>query len=204
MIYVSIDIETTGLNPDKCQMIEFSAIIEDTKNPLPYDLIPKFTRYIRHDLYVGEIFALTMNAEILKFISENPDHELVCTESELIPQFKSWLIENKFKILFMDAYTEADWTKGSSYIQQYVKVIPAGKNFSKFDLSFIKKLPYVNQIRFSHRAIDPAVLFVDWENDNELPDFKLCKERAGVPGDIKHRGLADAYDVIEMLRTKYQ
>lgn len=35
MKYVSIDIETTGLNPEVHQVIELAAVLEDTENLRP-------------------------------------------------------------------------------------------------------------------------------------------------------------------------
>ncbi len=49
MKYLSIDIETTGLDPLKDQLLSFGAIIEDTENPLPFDEIPKFHAAIKRN-----------------------------------------------------------------------------------------------------------------------------------------------------------
>lgn len=42
MKYISIDIETTGLNPAVDQILEIGAILEDTLNPSTYDNAQKF------------------------------------------------------------------------------------------------------------------------------------------------------------------
>jgi oligoribonuclease (3'-5' exoribonuclease) len=42
MKYISVDIETTGLDPEKNKIISVAAIIEDTENKLPFDQCPKF------------------------------------------------------------------------------------------------------------------------------------------------------------------
>ena len=42
MIYISIDTETTGIDKEKCQVIELGAIIEDTTKPLSFEESPKF------------------------------------------------------------------------------------------------------------------------------------------------------------------
>ena len=49
MIYLSIDLETTGLEKDRYQILSFGAILEDTEKKLPYDEIPKFHAAILHN-----------------------------------------------------------------------------------------------------------------------------------------------------------
>ena len=73
MKYVSIDTETTGLNPERCQVIEFGAVIDDLSNPQPIVKLPKFQCYIRYPEYKGSAFALQMNQKILKTLAT--DHE---------------------------------------------------------------------------------------------------------------------------------
>jgi hypothetical protein len=53
------------------------------------------------------------------------------------------------------------------------------------------------------RVIDPAILMVDWKNDESLPNLKVCKERADIEGIVTHNALEDAWDVIEVLRKFY-
>jgi hypothetical protein len=58
-------------------------------------------------------------------------------------------------------------------------------------------------IEFSRRTIDPALLYVDWKNDKELPDTTECNKRAGVVNENIHSALDDAYNCLELLREKY-
>ena len=69
MKYVSIDIETTGINREKCQVLSIGAVIEDTNNPRPIEELPKFHAAIvgREGLY-GEPFALNMNKSLIENI----------------------------------------------------------------------------------------------------------------------------------------
>ena len=52
MPYVLIDIETTGINPDVCQILEIGAIYDDGTKPI--DTLPIFHRYVCHNTYIGE------------------------------------------------------------------------------------------------------------------------------------------------------
>jgi hypothetical protein len=50
--YLSIDIETTGLDPETCQVIEFSAVIDTIRPDAgPVDELPSFHAYLVRDSY---------------------------------------------------------------------------------------------------------------------------------------------------------
>jgi oligoribonuclease (3'-5' exoribonuclease) len=44
-----VDVETTGLEKDRYQILSIGAIIEDTSKKLPFDEIPKFHAAILHN-----------------------------------------------------------------------------------------------------------------------------------------------------------
>jgi len=81
------------------------------------------------------------------------------------------------------------------------KILAAGKNFASFDKPFLEALPdFTDNVSFNHRSIDPAMLFWKLE-DKEIPDFKTCLERAGIHKKVEHTALADALDVVKLLRV---
>ena len=53
MKYVSIDIETTGLDPKLDQVLEMAAIVEDTEEKLKYSIAPKFRALFVYDRMEG-------------------------------------------------------------------------------------------------------------------------------------------------------
>ena len=183
MKYVSLDIETTGLNPEINDILEIGAIVEDTNLKLPKVQCPTFHVYVDHDQVMGDIFALSLNANILKKILElrkEEDRALV-KEDMVVTQFMEFLKDNGIE-----------------------KVIFAGKNFMGFDLQFLKKLINFEFLKFNHRELDPVVLFTDFRNDVTPPDLTLCKKRANLTNDtVTHEALDNAWDVIELLRTVY-
>ncbi len=65
--YVSIDIETTGLNPENCQVLEIGAVIDDGTTPI--EDCPTFHCYVDHGLILGEPFAVSMHSTILRRIA---------------------------------------------------------------------------------------------------------------------------------------
>ena len=95
MKYVSIDLETTGLNPETCQIIEFGAVIDDTANPKPLNELPTFHLYIdhmEHNTIRGEPFALSMHSEIFRRIAERDIKKYnFCTEDAVAQYFYSFL-----------------------------------------------------------------------------------------------------------------
>ena len=189
MKYVSIDIETTGLNPETCQILSFGAIIEDTNNPLPFEEIPKFYKVFNHKFIQGEPFALNMNSSLIKEIKEGVSENLSGIDS-LSYQFWDFLYAEGFE-------PEGEGRKIS------LKV--AGKNFQGFDMKFLDKVNKFNMyFKVHQRVLDPASLFVDFKNDEWLPNLFQCKERADMNIlEVSHNALEDAWDVIQVLRTKY-
>ena len=71
MRLVSIDLETTGLDPRCCDIIEFGAVAFDSDKPdIPVEELPTFHAYIVRAVYQGEPFALGMHAAIFKRIAD--------------------------------------------------------------------------------------------------------------------------------------
>ncbi len=64
--YVSIDIETTGLDEEKCQTLEIGAIFDDWKRPIAE--LPVFRRVVAWNEVSGSPFAMALNAGLLKMI----------------------------------------------------------------------------------------------------------------------------------------
>jgi oligoribonuclease len=213
MKYVSIDIETTGINREKCQVLSIGAVIEDTNNPLPIKELPKFHAAIigREGLY-GEPFALNMNKDLIETIvyyqtarDQDEKNDIVTLkrmkfykEDEIVIAFYDWLAKNGM----IEGVSEFTSSRAIPPKKVYLNV--AGKNFATFDKVFLEQLPRWKQlIDCRSRILDPAILFVDWESDEALPGLGLCKDRAGVNGIVTHNALEDAIDVVEILRTKY-
>jgi oligoribonuclease (3'-5' exoribonuclease) len=203
--YCSIDIETTGLDPNEHQIIEFGAIIEDSENPQSYEDSKKYRRIVlaRDGKYVFSAYAAMINAELIKTIAQiekngntnfpSSDKNLTNTAlyvDELIEDFKKWLYVNGFQ----------------PNERGVLEVVAAGKNFASFDRQFIQATPdfQTDGIRFHHRTLDPATAYVNWSMDKVPPSTDVVKTRAGLKiGESKHEALADAWDVIQMLRPLY-
>lgn len=226
MIYISVDTETTGLNPDTCQLLSIGAIVEDTEKKLPFDQIPKFHCAIlrgERDILQGELFALNMNKNLIEEITQysvartqkekdeisQKTGMLFLKEEDVAKSFYHFLIDAGAITPDFDPSKTVEIINGKTYPMVTTKMKPfhlnvAGKNFHSGDQSYIERLPRWKQIfRIRHRHIDPSVLFVDWKNDESMPNLGVCKERAKVDGIVTHDALEDAWDVVQLLRTQY-
>lgn len=174
MKYVSIDIETTGLNPDTCQILEVAAVIE-LGDKTPVEDLPWIQFYVQSDYIVGEIQAIVMNAQLLERMSTAS-----CTKLHKVSQVLANFIKQHLG--------EGPWTV-------------AGKNFGSFDYQFLKRLPKSNLLHFRHRFLDPAMLYIE-PGDDGPPRMEKCLERAMLDIDVAHRALPDARQVVQLLRAK--
>ena len=227
MKYVSIDVETTGLDREKCQILSIGAVIEDTENVKPIKDLPRFHAAIKlkgRQGFYGEPVALQMNSELIGNLvryaqseSEEERTELVnelgmnfLEEEQIVPEFYYWLYANGAFIMpanfDMNLFTKHPDHGMVPNINRAPKAVinVAGKNFGTFDKIFLEKLPrWKHLIEVRNRILDPAILFVNWQEDRALPGLDACKKRAGVNGKVTHNALEDAIDVVEVLRTKY-
>lgn len=174
--YVSIDIETTGLDPSWCQVLEIGAVVCQVNFETPVEKLPTFCRRIDHGRFQGQSYALQMNHAILNRIATGD----AVTPAQAVMDFHDFL---------------------SSYGVDPLAVVFAGKNAALFDLPFLKMLPGWN-VRHKHRVIDPAILYWKPEVDGAvLPDMKTCMHRAGLSGEVAHTAVEDARTVIRLIRT---
>jgi len=215
MKYVSIDIETTGLDTENNQVLSIGAVIEDTKTKLPLEKIPKFHAIVLQRQLHGSPRALTMNGRLIELMGEylEGDNLKKLELSEIIDFYEEDEVAKEFyEFLYpyfgppSDEYTVGELVHDKSFWGKapVLKINVAGKNFGTFDNVFLKKLPWWQKLIIAkQRIIDPAPLFIDWENDEELPSLKICKTRAGINGEVTHDALEDAWDVVEVLRNFY-
>lgn len=173
MRYVSVDIETTGLNPDTDQVLQIAAVV-DTDPAIPVEQLPTYTAILKHTRVSGSPFAMAMNAGLLSTIADG--------KAAVYPE-----VAVKELLAFLYAYATNN------------KIVAAGKNFASFDRQFLRQLdPNLNQV-FHHRSIDPAMFFVTG-TDTVPPDTLSCMCRAGIVNELRHDALEDARAVVRLVR----
>lgn len=187
MKYISIDIETCGLDPLNSSILEAAFVIEDTQKYIPLESLPCFHTYFLPEngkLYKGEPYALSMHSHIFKRIAKLEPEYSYHKPSQIGEILSNFLIKNGFKY---DEFGK-------------IPINVAGKNFASFDLQFFNNQTDINKyIKIRHRSIDPSILFTKLE-DEVLPGLDLCKQRAGLDSQVSHNALDDARDVIALIR----
>ena len=224
MKYISIDIETTGLDREACQILSVGAVIEDTNNPLPLTELPTFHCAIKRSSVYGELYALNMNKDLIETIVQYQTAKDQDFKNDLVEKTgmmfldEDEVVDALFRFCFDNNMVEVDpkflnktvrLVNGKTYPilstnMDKVYLTVAGKNFATFDKMFLERLPRWKQVfNIRQRIIDPSILFTDWESDESLPSLLQCKQRAGISGEVTHNAVEDAMDVIQILRTQY-
>jgi hypothetical protein len=222
MKYLSIDTEFSSLNLEESQLLEIGIILEDTNTKLSYEACPKFHCIINHKSITGSPTALGMNTNILKILGglENADDKEtyksfhnILNDYEVTPKLWEFLYLNGYPTSNVDDLINLQYVKmvdGKMIPDTNQKKIPpfrlviAGKNIFSKDIPLLKKLPMWHKLMdISQKTIDPAIYFIDWKKDTDVPDLSTCKERAKIEGEVKHNALSDAWDIISLLRTRY-
>jgi len=208
MKFLSIDLETTGLDSARDQILEFGAVFVDTTK-IPNDW-PQLTMIINHRIISGGAVALHMNSRIIEQLAgyakrKDVDQHMVSPD-QLLYKITSFLSESMSEDEIQDVV---------------INITVAGKNPSGFDIPFLKNHfnkhnfsgtelytsvndnpESQNVLNFRRRVIDPAVLYVDWDKDEILPDLEECKRRAGMTEHVAHTALEDAMDVAMLIYKK--
>jgi hypothetical protein len=187
MRYISIDIETLGLDYKWSDIIEFGAVLDDLSNPKPLEELPRFHTFIYKEKYKGEPYAMSMHSDILKKIAKKDENFYYTYPTKLGSNFKKFLLKNGYE------------EKLSS---KKVSINVAGKNFMGFDNNFlINQTDFDSHIQIRSRVLDPAILYYA-KNDETLPSLGLCLERADLQKEVAHTSIEDALDVIKLIRKK--
>lgn len=151
--FVSIDIETTGLNPKKHQVLEFAAVYWQNDELITDQ--PWFRYIIDPGRITGDPKALEMNANLIEAIANGAGLPL----GYVLTKFKVWLLE-----------------LGISPDNRGTIV---GKNFGSFDLQFLKRSGVWPDNFFSHRILDVGSLYATIDGIPKTED--VCE--ASIPGE---------------------
>ena len=225
MKYISIDIETTGLDSEFNQILSIGAVIEDTLNQLPFEDLPKFHAVIKRESVYGSIFALNLNKDLIQAMKDYSEAKTDELKQEIEESFgakfyhEDEVVEALYQFCYRNGLVDLDPNflykqmkvvdgiaypiLGSNMVKTYLNC--AGKNFAGFDKKFLEKLPRWKQVfSIRSRVLDPGILFVDWINDESIPSLDECKKRAGIDGVVTHNAVEDAMDVVMLLRKCYE
>lgn len=183
MRYISLDIETTGLDPERDQVLQVAMVAEDTDNlEIAVEELPSFTCLVKHERYEGGAFALAMNHELLEMLAGKGKRE---ASAQIFDGDR-------------DLRQPAEWEdQAMAWLRKRERpLVAAGKNVSGFDLRFFH--PDLRGM-FHHRTVDPGSVFIDFSQEAPM-GLEAIKKRLGIPGGVAHDALEDARDVVRVLR----
>lgn len=215
MKYVIFHFRTGGFNSYEHSIIEVAAIIEDTKNKLDFETIPKYRTLIYNEIYKGDPLALYLNRDTLKEINDAIKNNLntIVHLDMLALDLYTWLSKHIDTHIDDSNYMQDFNSFGKNYSSEGViksnkkpklLINVGGKNFGVLQHRFLRRIPNINEyISLNHRFIDPAILFFE-SNDDSLPNTEQCKIRAGITTPNGVSSLHECWDVINMLRNKLQ
>lgn len=194
MKYISVDIETTGLDASTSDIIEFAAIYDDTERPL--DECKKFQSYIK-----------PANGQYLRVWPANLtfNQPLYDVYNRWVPSWASAYENNMLDIVGLRTLL-IQWFLDLGFDTEKDRFTVAGKNFVVFDYSFLKDIfsftPQYGMITLRHRTLDLGSMFL-LPGDREIPNTDECLKRAKINKTAyNHRALDDALMVCKLVRFK--
>ena len=189
MKYISIDIETTGLDQWEHQILQIAMVYEDTNLELPLGKLPHIDLFIEHENLNFQEGALKIHTST-GLLDRYFEGEKV-SWSDAIGLVIGWLEELGYE------YNDDD----------LIEIVVAGKNYNGFDRLFLHSTPeWRENIKEHRRVVDPTTMYIDWEEDDVPPSLFTCLKRAdpqheNFADDVSHDALEDAFDVIRVLRN---
>lgn len=185
-MYVSVDLETTSLDPDDGQILQVGLVIDDLKRPIDKLARLEFLVYPIDGIVGGTLMAISMNAKLLAALAaaEKDDNfsDRVYHAGEVADTIADFLDENGLKDQ---------------------KVVFAGKNAANFDLPFLRNYGLAEKIQIHHRVIDVGSMYFQPQVGNCVPpSLKGCLDIAGLPSVVEHTALSDALQVVRLVRAK--
>lgn len=215
MKYLSLDIETTGLDREKSDILEVGFVMDDTSKPL--EQANRGRILIMHPTFRTDLFCANMHRELIEEMAllEKPFKEAMRSNDPSIRVLSDdyCLSEAGCTPSFVichdrpSTYLCLPHCLGST-LNKLLKLGPApekltvaGKNASGFDIPFLLSGDYGMSgfIRFDHRVLDVGSMFVE-EEDEYIPGLRRCLERIGRQPSALHTALGDCMDVCYLVR----
>jgi oligoribonuclease (3'-5' exoribonuclease) len=186
--FVAIDLETTGLDAEKCQIIEIGAVIDDWLTPL--ELKPTFHCYVKRAMYTVQPHAAGMHETIWKRIATEEEGYLYLYPGDAAKALGNWMEQNGAYVI------------DPENPEREARATVVGKNFASFDDRFLRRLPRFDEhVKYHHRILDPGSLFWNPLIDVKLPGQSECLRRAGLPDTVTHNALGDAQQVVHLVHA---
>ena len=214
MQYVSLDIETTGLDPKKNQIVEVGAVLDtlgDTS--ILVGNLPMFRAVIMHEEMLMGAYCSNLHRDLwLEINNVQSNYGDQIKEKGYIELVKPSIFRNSLTNYYCTPekledllYTWLSIHIGNNVVDVAndvpIKINVAGKNPGTFDIPFLKALPgWEGLIDFQRRIIDPAILCV-CPDDEHLPNLQECLKRCAIAKTVTHTAVDDGLDIVKIIRT---
>jgi DNA polymerase III epsilon subunit-like protein len=227
MKYLSIDTETTGLDPAVCELLEVGIVVFDSDKKFIQTNKNSLRIVLVRDTIQGNVFAINMNIKLIQeMMSVAKEFDLPCADEIIVKEYDTvttWYVDLRTKKDGPDnCYKSAfgihclNVETPSCFTNKLVKFLNdaevntgklniAGKNFSSFDAKFLEKYyAFKTAIldRARHRVLDIGSMYVT-KSDSFIPDLKHCLERAGLNNEVPHTAVEDAVLVVKAAQFKF-
>ncbi len=185
-----IDLETTGLDPKRDQILEVGMLLDDLQRPdCPIEDCPSFEVLVDPGRIKGHPLAIAMNIDIIRMIADPSTATLHVTYTqELLRVMYDWLK------VFVSPRPITIGGKNPSFDIEFL--VNAGVFTDRWDGLWF------GDYRIHHRKLDPTFCFFDVKRDLELPNTNTCLERAGVQKQTVHRALDDCKNIAMLVRAE--
>lgn len=198
------DLETDGINPDKCSPVQIAAVIVD---PMRLEIVP------------DSEFNINLKPEALQ---NKPDYDY--SDSDVLDFHAK--VRNSTKADILKSWSdyqkqESGWKMFTSYLDMYhtrstkkscfSAPIAAGYNINRFDLKIIERLSIKyndlnkegrSSLFYPRDVVDLMNMMFYWfEGGNELKNYTLdhVREYFGLSGENAHDALKDVKDTAQLL-----
>lgn len=177
---ISVDIETTGLDHEKCEILSIGAVVInlDTR-----EKENTFYGVLNHKNFYAEPYALMLNAALIARIADGGYEEVSGDGSVYIKDEKETVLK-----YFLE------------WLQPFKQCCVVGKNFGTFDLKFFEKAYGHNP--FNRRIVDVGSVYFDLKVDSKVPNLSECLDKAGMNNTVTHNALDDAQQVADLVLHK--
>jgi len=198
------DLETDGINPDKCSPVQIAAVMVD---PVKLEIIPdsEFNINLKPEALQNKPDYDYSDSDVLDFhakVRNSTKADILKSWSEYQKQENGW----KMFTSYLDMYHTRS-TKKSCFSAP----IAVGYNINRFDLKITERLSvkYNNlnkegksSIFYPRDVVDIMnIMFYWFEGSNELKNYTLdhVREYFGLSGENAHDALKDVKDTAQLL-----
>jgi len=198
--YVSLDIETTGLDTKLHSVLSIGAVIDDLQKPeIPVEDLPRIHILIHYEEITGSPTALAMNADLIKRIERLSRWHNEGRLDDYLEDFEQFVKspkqagENLKQWLAINLRLPLPVTNPNP-----IPII--GKNVGTFDVPFLVNQCNVSRSTWHRRVMDPTTLWIE-PTDEVPPSLLDCMKRAEIKAGTIHDAIEDAWNTIRVFRA---